>query len=564
MNSDYLIRFFRRLYLGGFFVLLVSLMYYQVLNGDYYLRRARNNYVRVIPQRSIRGNIFDRNANILAYDRASFNIAVIPYQIKGKEDVIFSNLSNFMHCDLNALHKNYNRKLQNLFSPVDIISDIDKVAAFKLKERFGDDILIDPQPERQYIYPYEFAHLLGYVKNAAAFYANLKQYGYTPLERIGFSGIEQYYDDYLRGQDGGDLIEVNARGKIVGLLGVKNAKKGKDVYLTVDYRIQKAAYEAIAGKKGTIIFMDSRNGEILALVSFPSFDPGNFIRGKDVARFLNAKDKPMHNRAIGSTYPLGSAFKPIVLTAAIQEGKISPHTTFVCKGKFNIGRADFHCEKIHDEENAYEGLAHSCNVYFYNLGIIVGRDIITQWAKKFGLDSLTDIDLPYEKKGIIPFAGWNIGQRWYMGDTLNLAIGQGYTECSPIEILLAINVFANEGYLVKPRVLKSIADTQSATTHGYMIGISKNTIAIVKKALVGVVEKDDGTAHMLKALNLKIAGKTGTAQTKSRPHGWFVGFFPYDEPKYSLCVFLENGGSSYEALKVAYQFLNKLKEEKIF
>lgn len=544
-------------------MLFISLVYYQVFNGDYYFRRARNNYMRVIPIYSIRGTIFDRNSMPLAYDKASFNIAVIPYQVKERKDVLFAEISGFMHYDTAALKKNYTRRMQNLFSPVDVILGIDKITAFKIKEKFPDDVLIDPKPSRYYPYAVECAHILGYVKFASAFYENLKIYGYTPFERIGFSGLEQYYDDYLRGEDGGDLIEVNAQGKIVGLLGVRNAQKGKDIYLTIDYRIQKAAYEALGANRGALIFMDSKNGEILALSGFPSYDPNNFIRGKDVEKFLKAPDKPMHNRAIQSSYPLGSTFKPVALAAALEEKKIKPSTTFICKGSLNLGAANFRCEKIHNDENAYEGLAHSCNVYFYNVGMLLGRDGLTGWAKKFGLNSLTNVDLPYEKKGIVPFPGYPGIERWYGGDTLNLAIGQGYIESSPIELTVAINAFANGGYLVKPHLLKKIENTDYPGYSRVAIPISRDTIGIVKQALISVVDKDEGTAHLLKGLDLKIAGKTGTAQTKTKPHGWFVGFFPYDEPRYVFCVFLENAGSSYDALRVSHNFLAKLKEEKL-
>jgi penicillin-binding protein 2 len=553
----------RRIYLGGFLILFISLVYYQIFNGSYYFLRARNNYLRAIPIYSIRGTIFDRNRIALAYDKASFNIAVIPYQLKGKKDFVLAKLGRLSQRDISALQKNYSRRIQNLFSPVDIVLDIDKTSAFNLKEQLGEDILIDPQPQRFYPYSYECAHILGYVKFASAFYEKLKTYGYTPFARVGFSGVEQYYDDYLRGTDGGDLIEVNAQGKIVGFLGNNSTIKGKDIYLTVDYRMQKIAYEALADKRGTVIFMDSITGEILTLTASPSFDPNNFVRGKNVEQFLINKNKPMHNRAIQSSYPLGSTFKPIVLTAALDEGKITLSTTFTCKGKLDLGNVSFRCENIHGKEDVYAALAHSCNVYFYNLGMLVGREDMAQWARKFGLDVLTGIDLPYEKKGIIPFSGWRGLKHWYLGDTLNLAIGQGYIECSPIELLAAINAFANGGYLVKPHLLKSVESVDSPLYTKTAVGLSSGTLKILKQALVGVVDDSSGTAHMLKGLDLKIAGKTGTAQTKTRAHGWFVGFFPYDKPKYAICVFLENAGSSYEALKVVHTFLGKLKEEKL-
>jgi penicillin-binding protein 2 len=563
-NRDKSIIFFRNVCIAAFLVLCVSLFYYQIIKGKYYLSRAKNNYLRVIPERSIRGKIFDRNGVALAYDKPSFNIAVIPYQIKNDKDFLFEELAKFCSLKTRSLNRNYSRRFQNFFTPVDIITDISKEEAFRIEDKFDGNVMIDPKPQRYYAYPYETAHLLGYVQEAASFLERLKKYGYSPNERIGISGIEQYYDDYLRGIDGGDLIEVNSGGKIVGFLGKLNSAKGKDIYLTIDSKIQQAAYQAIEGKKGALIFMDSKNGEILALVSYPSFDPNSFVRGKDEVRnFLTDKNKPMQNRAIQSTFPLGSTFKPIVAAAGLQEGKLKPSTTFICKGKLIVGKAEFECENVHQEENLYDAMAHSCNVYFYNVGMTLGRQIMASYAEFFGLNSFSGIDLPYEKKGTIPVAGMKFGNRWYLGDTLNLSIGQGYTECSPIEIALAINAFSNQGYLTKPHLIKSIENVDIAGPQGTKIDISPQNIEIVKNALIGVVENDEGTSRMLKPLNLSIAGKTGTAQTNGRPHGWFVGFFPANAPKYTICVFLENGGSSYEALKVTYSFLDKLKGQQL-
>ncbi len=556
--------FFTSICVGGFSILLISLFYYQILKGDYYLIRARNNYVRVIPERSLRGNIYDRNGELLAKDIPSFNISVIPYQIKYKKDKLFKSISVYINSDVKRLDRNYNRKFQNQFSPVDIIPDIDKKTAFKIKEKFGDDVLINPEPKRLYLYPYEFAHVLGYVQDASAFPENIKKYGYSPSERIGKTGIEEYYDDYLRGKDGGDLIEINAQGQIAGFLGKLNTQRGNDVYLTLDLNMQKAAYSAMKDKKGAFIFMDSKNGGILALVSSPSFNPNSFVTGADeLTEVFKDKRRPLQNRAIQSTYPLGSTFKPVVAIAALESKKITTSTTFNCTGKLKLGNAEFHCEHAHGLQNLYAALAHSCNVYFYNVGMLTGREQITKWAEKLGLNSLTGIDLPYENKGIVPGTSWGVFKKWYMGDTLNLSIGQGYILASPIENTLVFNTFANAGYIVRPHIINKIGDTSIAVTQPVKSGIPLETLAILQNDLRGVIENDGGTARILNSLALKISGKTGTAQARGGAHGWFVGYFPYDDPKYTICIFLENAGSSYESVKVALEFLGQLKEKKI-
>ncbi|MFA6281262.1 MAG: penicillin-binding protein 2 [Candidatus Omnitrophota bacterium] len=555
---------FKSIYIIAFAILAISLFYYQILKGDYYLVRAKNNYMRVIPERSIRGNIYDRNGIILAKDVAAFNISVIPYQIKNRKDKLFRDISIYLNSSAKTLNRNYNRKFQNQFSPVDIIPNIDKKTAFRIKEKFGDDVLINPAPQRLYLYPYEFAHVLGYVQDASAFPENIKKYGYSPFERIGKTGIEEYYDNYLRGKDGGDLIEINSQGQIAGFLGKLNTERGQDIYLTLDLKIQEAAYTAMKDKKGALILMDSKTGGILSLLSSPTFDPNDFIKGSDnLTSVFNDKNRPLQNRAIQSTYPLGSTFKTIVAISALESKKITTATTFDCTGKLKIGNAEFRCENVHDSENLYDAMTHSCNVYFYNVGMLTGREQITKWADKLGLSSLTGIDLPYENKGSVPGRNWNALKRWYMGDTLNLSIGQGYILSSPIEIASVFAAFANAGYIVKPHIIDKIGDASVVRAPVIKSGIPLDDLAILKKSLKMVVESDEGTARMLKPLSLKIAGKTGTAQTHGKAHGWFVGYFPEDDPEYTICVFLENGGSSYEALKVTNEFLSQLKEKNI-
>ncbi len=557
----------QKLYLLGFLILIGVLFNYQIVKGNYYSKRAKNNYVRVIPLRAMRGTIFDRNNIAMAYDKAIFNISVIPYQIRGKKKVLFNDLSKFLNYDLKIINKNYKKNILSLFSPVDIIINIDKLSALQLKEKFKDIVLINAQPQRYYPYPYQNAHILGYVKEATSFYDKLKKYGYSPLERVGFFGVEQYYDAYLRGEDGGDLIEVDAKGRIVGFLGKRFPVKGKDIYLTIDNRIQQIAKDSMGEKKGALIFMDSNSGELIALYSNPSFNSNAFITGKNTGKFLTNKNSPLLNRAIQAAFPIGSIFKPLMSIFALEEKKILPSTTFHCNGQLTLGSTKFRCWSVHNDENLYEALAHSCNVYFYNVGLILGQKNISKWSKKFKLDALTGIDLPYEKKGLCPNANWKqkkFKKRWYPGDTVNLSIGQGYMLATPLEATVAINSIANKGYLVIPHILKGVEQNNTSLSSKTYLGISEKNINIVKQGLIMTVSDKNGTAKMLEPLKLNIAGKTGTAQTRGKSHGWFIGFFPYNKPKYTICVFLENGGSSHEALNVVYKFLKTINSQNLF
>lgn len=559
-------RFIQRTIAVTFSIILITLFYLQILKGNYYWDKARNNYIKIVPLLSIRGAVFDRKGIALAIDKPIFNIAVTPYEIKKDKEVLFSRIAKFVRVEERILYDNYKKNFRNLFSPVDILTDIDKEEALRVKERFKDKVIVRVAPRRYYPFPYEFSHILGYVKEAKVFRKEIKEYGYSPFERSGIGGIEQHYNSYLKGDNGVDLIEVDSRGNIVGFVGKKEMVRGKDIYLTIDSRIQKLAYQSLEDYRGSIVIMSPDNGEIITLVSKPSFNLNNFVAGKKIEKILRDQRKPLINRALQGLYPPGSVFKPILAVGGLEEGVINSTTTFNCKGKITLGDAEFKCWAVHGKEDLVSALAHSCNVYFYNLGLKLGVENIAKWAKAFGLNQLTNIDLPYEKPGLVPSRAWKKKYRkssWFSGDTLNLSIGQGYIEITPLRATTLISVFANGGYLVHPFLAKTVDDAKLPHFGKTYLSISKKNIAIVRKGLRKVVSSPNGTAHLLEALNLDIAGKTGTAQTQGRNHGWFVGFFPYNNPKYAFCVFLENGGSSYQALKVAYKLLKKMKEENL-
>ncbi|MFO8052958.1 MAG: penicillin-binding protein 2 [Candidatus Omnitrophota bacterium] len=556
----------KRIILTSFSILLIVLFSYQIGKGSYYLKRAQNNYVRVIPLHSLRGSIFDRNGAVLAKDQASFNLAVFPYQIKNKKNNLFKAISQDLNVDQETINKNYKKNLRGFFSPTNIVTDISKKKALELKEAYSRSLFINPVPQRRYLRPLESAHLLGYVKKASSLQKQLKKYGYKPLERIGIYGLEQYYDSYLKGKDGGDLIEVDAKGNVVGFLGRKRSQRGKDIYLTIDSKAQNIAKQSLAKKKGAIILLDSSSGEVIVLYSSPSFDPNRFIEGKSLSSIYTNKNSPLMNRATQNSFPIGSLIKPLLAIAGLEEDKIKPETAFNCKGQFILGKNRFRCWSTHGFQDIYQALAHSCNIYFYNLGLMLGPKNISNWLKKFGLNSKTFINLPYEKKGFLPSPQWKkekLNQNWYSGDTLNLSIGQGYLQATPLAITLAINSIANGGYLLEPTLIKKIEERKALPAFKKALAIDKKNIDIVKKGLRKVVSQTSGTARKLKNLSLEISGKTGTAQTRGKSHAWFVGFFPYKEPQYTVSVFLENGGSSHQAVDVAYSFLNKLKQNNI-
>lgn len=560
-NYDYT-SFIKKTILCGFLVLAGGLFYHQIINGSYYLRRSRNNYVRAMPIPSIRGLIFDRNGIILAQDQPSYTISVIPHEVEGKKDFLFAEIARILKVDKQTIEANYRRNLRFFFTPVSLVGNIEKSAALNLVRKYPNQLLVSALPQRFYPYPFEFAHLLGYVQNAASLREH-REYGYTPLERIGITGTEQYYDSYLKGKDGGDLLEVDARGNAVGFLGRKKAKKGKDIFLTIDTKVQKAAVKALGGKDGCLILLNSNSGEIISLYSNPSFNPNFFITGKNIAQFYRDKKSPLLNRATQGLFPVGSVMKPLIAVAGLEEKKINPKTEFECKGAFTLGRARFRCSRSHAYQDIYQALGNSCNVYFYNLGLILGPEKISKWGNKFGLDSQTGIDLPHERASIMPGPAWKrrqLNQPWYAGDTVNLSIGQGYIQTTPLAMTMAINAIANGGYLLSPIILKKIEDQPALKPEKKIIEVDQKWLKAVKKGLYFATHRG-GTAARLQHLGLEIAGKTGTAQTGKQSHAWFIGFFPYDNPKYTISVFLEYGGSSSEAVAVVNHFLAEIKKE---
>lgn len=556
----------QKIYTLGFCILFGSLVYYQVFKGDYYLKRAKNNYLRVIPLKAIRGSIYDCQGQVIAYDKAVFNISVIPYQVKGRRDSLFAEIAKNLDIDPALIHKNYKNNFRSHFSPVNIVTNIDKSTVLELKEKFKDEVLVNTAPNRFYPYPYLFAHLTGYVQQAGSLYDKLKKYGYHPLERVGVSGLEQYYNAYLKGEDGGDLIEVDAKARVVGFLGRRLPKKGQDIFLSLDMRIQKLCRQAMAGRSGVFILMNSDSGEIISLYSSPSFNPNYFIDGKNLSQVLKNRRRPLLNRAIQSNYPIGSIFKPLLAAGALTDNEVKASTVYECNGSLNLGLSSFRCNGNHGKEDLYDALAHSCNVYFYNLGLASGANKISAWAGDFGLGTPTGIDLPYEKAGLVPSPKWKkakFKKNWYAGDTVNFSIGQGFLEATPLQTLVAINVFANGGYLVKPYSLKRVGSVVANPSVRSYVGISEKDLNVVKRGLRRAVSDNNGTARLLQKLDFPISGKTGTAQTKGSSHGWFVGFFTLNEKTYSICVFLENGGSSYEAVKVTREFLIKMRKQEL-
>ncbi len=550
-----------------FAVIMLGLIQTQIIQNDYYYSLSTNNRIRVIPLQEHRGRILDRNGAIIAGNRISFDLLIIPQEIKDK-DGLFEYLGKTLGREKEELVKSYQKKMLAPFTPVEIAKDISRNQAIVLEEnRFRfPGMIIQTSAKRFYPFGNVNAHLLGYVgKIDQSRITELKDYGYTMQSIIGYSGIEEYYDRYLKGENGGLQIEVNNRGQQVRVLGLKESINGQDIQLTVDNRLQKAAAELLRDKKGAVIVMDLDSGEVLGLVSAPSFEPNNFVSGKGVSEFFQNPNKPLLNRAIQGQYPPGSVFKIITAITALENHKITPQTSFTCTGAYQLGRRSFHCMHEHGLQDFWQGIAHSCNVYFFNVGAIVGPEAMTKYARMLGLGSLTHIDLPHEESGFIP------GQpqkRWYKGDALNMAIGQGEILATPLQLLKMLSYVVSDGNEIAPHILKavnSVAVEQKLITRNPNVHIDNSNLNTLRKGLKEVVKSESGTARQLDIEGLSVLGKTGTAQAPGgkSAHAWFVGLCSSEKKRIVFCIFIENGVSSYYACQLAKDLLLFMKNEKI-
>lgn len=537
----------------SFIVLLSALFYFQIVNSYHYRSLSLKNTLRIIPLKASRGAIYSRKGEVLAWDEISFDLVAIPQEISDIGSTI-KKLSSITGAREEELESNYRKNSRLPFVPANILANLSPEKAFMIEEKLIGipGVMIRVTPIRTYPNHKVASHILGYLgKIADSELQNLKDYGYSIQDLVGRSGIEKYYDAYLKGEDGGIQVEVDSRSREVSRIGYKEPKKGKDLTLTIDLGLQHFISMLFGDKKGACIVMQAKTGSILALVSNPEFDPNVFISGKDKDRLklLGDKNYPMLNRAISGVYPAGSTFKIPVACAGIAAGQVKSQTTFLCKGVFVLGNTRFRCwkESGHGHQNVIQALAHSCNVFFYSIGRAIGAEQIHRYALSFGLGDLTGIDLVEEARGVAPSPRWkksNLKVPWYEGDTVNYSIGQGYLLVTPIQMLRVITITANKGFCPQPYILEKIEGRQISSRREYQSRIRPEAFDMIQKGLFDAVNDQEGTGQMAKPVGLHVSGKTGTAQSgpSRKSHAWFIGYLPSHEPSISLVVFIEHGG----------------------
>lgn len=527
----------------AFILIILSIIKLQIIEGKKYYRLSDRNRIRQKHIPAPRGKIFDRTGIEIANTRPGFYVSVIQTSI---DENTLKKLTHILNIDEKTIEEKF--KIQkNPFMPVKIAHDISYKQLSTIEENM--DILkgveVGVEPLRNYPYGELFCHLLGYMGEIT--HAEMENNGnYSINDYIGRMGLEEYYENHLKGIGGIEYIEVDAFGREVGKIAEKRPTPfiyGKHLYTTIDFALTESVAVYLENyEKAACVALNPQNGEILVLYSKPGFDPNLFVHGlqkKEWQILNNAPDAPLYNRAIMSCYPCGSTFKPFVALAALDSKMITKEKSFTpCRGKYRLGRRIFKCWKTHGKLNLIDAIVYSCDIYFYQLGSFIGIDTMFSRTNKVGFGKKTLIDLPNEKSGSLPNRQWfekQYGKNWTEGHIFNLSIGQGDLLVTPLQLACAFTIFANNGEIPIPHVKKREKYDYHLTT------ISKEAIEIVKQGLKGVVSF--GTGTLARVENFEVCGKTGTVQNPhGEDHSLFVGYAPSDNPQILVFVFVENAG----------------------
>lgn len=530
-------------------MLLLSLFRIQVMQTGHYRRISEHNRIRLVRVMAPRGEIVDRNGKPFATSRPAYNVTVVPEDFDPKD---LPTLSRLLDLPPSEIKKQLASVRSRSLTPVLLKKDIGKELAIQIEEKSPllSGVSIDVEGVRNYPAQEISAHVIGYIgKITEAEYRDSDRDIYAFNSDVGRTGIEKSFDSALRGEDGGRQIEVNARGERLNVLSEKLPVPGADVRLSLDLELESKIAPIIGEKNSVVLMMDLNTGEMLVMLSNPSFDPNIFVesgRDKDRLKLMRNSRKPLVNRSIISAYPPGSVFKLVTALAGLETGKITAHTTFHCPGYFRLSARSrkFKCWDAfgHGDMNLFSALERSCNVYFYNVGRLVGETQLSRYAHALGLGEPVPLEIP-ASDGFIPSAEWKEGkpgEHWYEGETVSFAIGQGYVLTTPLQILRLVSVIAKDGQILKPTLIKR--ETPALDLEA--IPAKKSSLRAIRQGMLKVTESKYGTGQLARVDFMQLAAKTGTAQAPPRlAHAWFAGFFPYEKPRVALVVFVEHGGS---------------------
>jgi penicillin-binding protein 2 len=582
-----------------FGVLTLQLARMQLVQGKKYQLRAENNRLRQVPITPPRGLIYDRNGVPLVENRAAFSAAVVAADVPASQETAITlalqELTGVPAGDI-AAKIDERRKSNDPFTPAVFKDDLTEDQAFMLRERLSDlpGVRVVVNARRDYPFGPLVSNILGYVYRIDPDeYAKLKNAGYQPDDRLGKTGVELTYESLLRGVPGEKVVETDASGREVRTIDERPAQPGANVTLSIDLDLQRKVTEILQAGMGksanaAAVVVDVRTGEVLALVSLPSYDNNVFTNPKDssaIEQLLNDPGKPLVDHAIAEMYPPGSTFKQVTALAALQEGIANANTQITSLGSIQV-KNQYDPKIVYTFKdwaalgtlNFYRGVAMSSDVYFYYLAggytdPNTGREVfqglgatrLAAWARKFGLGSATGIDLPGESEGNIPDPDWKqatFGEPWTIGDTYNMGIGQGYVTATPIQMAMVTAAVANGGDVLVPHVVHQVTSadgkvivppTRKVKSN---LNVDPRNIAVLREGMREAV--DGGTAATAAIKGVQVAGKTGTAEFGERhadgtydEHGWFTGFGPFDNPEIAVAVFLDRGNGALNAAPVA-------------
>jgi penicillin-binding protein 2 len=567
-----------------FLLLLVSrYSYLQIFNYDKFATDSDKNRVRLQPLPPARGYIYDRNGVLLADNYPVFSATMSRADVEDIDDTVqrLTPIINLTQEDIDRFKSRIQTSKKTERVALKLNLNETEIARFSEVKFQFPGVNIETQMTRYYPHGELFAHVIGYVgrindKELKSINKDL----YAGTNLIGKIGVEKYYEDLLHGLPGNESVEADAHGNVLRHLGRKDPIRGNDLYLSLDYGLQVVASEQLADRRGAIVAMDPRTGEILALVSSPSFNPNLFVTGissKDYSALRDNLDQPLYNRAVQGTYPPGSTIKPMFGLGGLHYNLVDWSTAISDPGYFSLP-GDSHRfrdwrKSGHGSVNLHKAQVVSCDTYYYILAYRMGIDRMNTWMRQFGFGEKTGVDLPSESTGLYPSQEWKLRTRktkWLKGETISVSIGQGAFTATPLQLAMATAITSNEGQHVVPHVLRESKGTKPYTVHnapdGKIIFNGKPEDWVkMRDAMVDVIET--GTGRRIRTPMYKIAGKTGTAQVKSiaqgkryneallterqLDHGLFVGFAPADKPEIAIAVIWENGKHGGSAAQLA-------------
>ncbi|MEF3167773.1 MAG: penicillin-binding protein 2 [Deltaproteobacteria bacterium] len=558
---------------AAFVILLIRIGYLQVIKGEDLAAKSERNRLRTVRLIPPRGDIVDRKGRLMVGTRPCFDICLLREEARDIEGLIreLAVLLDVTESDLRA--SIIQGMKQPSYMPVILKRDVDWETLSRVEARLHNlpGIAVEVVPGRYYPEGPVASHLLGYLGEVTGEDLDAGRYPNAYAgDLVGKNGAELQWNEDLAGRAGRRWVEVDAKGRYMKFLREEPPIRGNDLHLTVDLDLQKAAEEALAGQVGAVVALDPRSGAVRALVSTPGFDPAVLSRGVTKEEWKALNDsllKPLYNRALQGGFAPGSTFKIVMAAAGLEEKLVDEHSTIYCPGSFWFGNRSYRCwnRNGHGTVTLYKALVESCDVYFYHLGLRLGVDRIARYAHAFGLGAPTGIDLPDEKGGTVASTAWKrerFKEKWYEGETVSIAIGQGYTVVTPIQMARLIAAVGNGGILYRPHVFSRLVDPEGRPVRSSSpevqgtVGVSKKNLSLVASALQGVVGDPRGTGKACRLPKVAVAGKTGTAQVvkqakrrqdekmpwQFRDHAWFVAYAPVEDPQLAVAVLVEHGG----------------------